>query len=460
MATDFTHTTTINVPADFAFQWHERPGSFERLAPPWETLRLERKTGGLEDGAELVFRVRLAPGIWKTWKARHFDYIPGEQFCDEQVQGPFASWNHVHRFESIGDKQCQITDHVTYELPLEPAAQFGPAWLVGRKVEAMFRYRSETVKNDLERLYHTPLKPMKVAITGASGLIGSSLIPFLKSAGHDILPITRSPKGKGEQAVFWDSDTGIPEEERQKLEGVDAVIHLAGENIFGLWTSQKKARIRNSRVRGTRRLCEALAALSNKPKVLLSSSAVGIYGNRGEEELTESAERGTGFLADVGAEWEEAANMASEAGIRVVNLRTSTVLSPRGGALGAMHLPFNLGLGARLGSGNQWMSWISIDDLIYLVHFLLATESVSGPVNAASPNPVTNAEFTRAIASALDRPAILPAPEFVLKAAAGEMAEEMLLSSTRVVPEKVQQAGFRFSWPNLDTCLRHLFGKK
>jgi uncharacterized protein (TIGR01777 family) len=242
-----------------------------------------------------------------------------------------------------------------------------------------------------------------------------------------------------------------------RFDGVDAVVHLAGENIAaGRWTSARKAEIRQSRVEGTRRLCEALARLAQPPRVFVSASAIGFYGDRGAQTLTEESGAGSGFLPDVCREWEAATEPASQAGIRVVNLRFGMVLSPAGGALQKMLPPFKLGLGGRIGSGAQFMSWIAIDDAVGAIHQALSAESLRGPVNAVAPTPVTNAEFARTLARILRRPAFMPVPQFAARLAFGEMADALLLASARVMPVRLQESGYHFRFPELEGALRHM----
>jgi uncharacterized protein (TIGR01777 family) len=244
-----------------------------------------------------------------------------------------------------------------------------------------------------------------------------------------------------------------------RLEGVEAVIHLAGENISSRWTAARKAEIRRSRVEGTRRLCESLARLSRAPKVLVSASAMGYYGDRGDEILREDFPAGSDFLAQVCREWEAATEPASRAGVRVANLRFGMILSPAGGALKKMLLPFKLGAGGRIGDGKQYMSWIAIDDAIGAIYHALVTESLRGPVNVVAPAPVTNAEFTRTLARVLSRPAVAPMPAFAARFAFGELADALLLSSQRVAPIRLQQSGYKFRYPELEGALRYLLGR-
>jgi uncharacterized protein (TIGR01777 family) len=278
---------------------------------------------------------------------------------------------------------------------------------------------------------------MRIAVTGAGGFIGGALVRCLSQDGHSAVAVAR----------------GVPDP--AVLEGADAIVHLAGEPVAQRWTAAAKQRIRASRVGGALRLVEALASLSNPPATLVSASAIGYYGSRGDEVLTESSPPGSDFLASVCAEWEDAAARAAQSGIRVVTVRIGMVLGPRGGALAKMLLPFRLGLGGRLGSGRQWMSWIHLDDLVALIRFALGEGSLTGPVNATAPEPVTNAEFTRELGRALGRPAVLPVPAFALRLLYGEMAE-VLLSSQRVLPAAAQAAGFSFRHARLAPALRHL----
>jgi hypothetical protein len=244
------------------------------------------------------------------------------------------------------------------------------------------------------------------------------------------------------------------------LEGMDAVVHLAGENIAtGRWTAEKKAKIRHSRVQGTRVLCETLSRLAEPPKVLVSASAVGYYGDRGEEILREDSLPGMGFLAQVCRDWEAATEPATQRGIRVVHLRLGAVLSPSGGALAKMLGPFKIGVGGVVGSGRQYMSWIAIDDVLGVVHHCLITETLDGPVNAVAPSPMTNREFTRILGRVLGRPALFPLPSFAARLVFGEMADALLLASTRVEPSRLQETGFSFRYPELEGALRHLLGK-
>ncbi len=294
---------------------------------------------------------------------------------------------------------------------------------------------------------------MKIAITGASGLIGTALAKACQAGGHEVSRAVRTVAGG--TAVAWNPEVGLVEPGR--WEGHDAVVHLAGENIAARrWDVHYKARIRASRVEATRRLCEGLAGLQKPPRVLACASAIGLYGNRGDEILDESSPAGSGFLAEVCRQWEAAAEPARQAGLRVIHLRFGIVLSRHGGALARMLLPFRLGLGGPIGSGRQWMSWISLDDAVGAILHVLGAEAVQGPVNLVAPQPVANRDFARTLGRVLRRPTWLSLPAAVARLALGEMAEELLLASTRVTPRVLIDSGYRFRHSDLETALREL----
>jgi uncharacterized protein (TIGR01777 family) len=292
----------------------------------------------------------------------------------------------------------------------------------------------------------------KILVSGVSGPIGAALLPSLKSSGWSVVRLVRGG-ATGNGQIAWDPATPISP---QLVSGFDAVIHLAGESIFGRWTAGKKAKIRESRVAGTFNLASALAQAEEKPKVFISGSAIGYYGNRGDEDLTEESPPGTGFLAEVCQEWEEATMPAVQADIRTAHLRTGIVLSRKGGALGAMLLPFKLGLGGRTGDGRQWMSWIDVRDMVGAIHHILKNDLVQGPVNMVARKPVTNAEFASTLASALSRPAVLPMPAFAARLAFGEMGEELLLGSQKVEPNRLISSGYPFRFRDLKASLESL----
>ncbi len=291
---------------------------------------------------------------------------------------------------------------------------------------------------------------MKVLVSGASGLVGSAVVPRLEAGGHRVTRMVRRAPRAGE--VHWIPAGAL---DPQSLEGFDAVVHLAGENIAGRWTATRKAKILNSRVQGTLTIAATLARLQHKPRVLVSASAIGYYGIRGEESLDESSRSGSDFLAEVSRQWESATDVATRAGIRVVLLRFGVVLDARGGALGKMLPPFRMGLGGKVGSGRQWMSWVALDDVAGVVEHALVTESLRGAVNVVAPNPVRNAEFTKILGEVLHRPTVFPLPGFAVALMFGEMGQSLLLGSQRVLPKKLLESGYAFKFPDLRAALEH-----
>lgn len=294
---------------------------------------------------------------------------------------------------------------------------------------------------------------MNVLVSGSRGLIGSALVIVLMNEGHSVVRLTRSEDG----GVRWDPSAGTIDAAR--LEGIDAVVHLAGESVVGRWTAAKKARIRDSRVRGTRLLAETLAGLPRPPRVMVSASASGYYGDRGNELLREESAPGTNFLAGVCQEWEAAADPVREAGVRVVHPRFGLVLSAESGALGTPLPIFKVGVGGKIGSGRQYWPWVAIDDVVGAILHVLAIESLEGPINVAVPDPPTNAEYTKTLGRVLNRPTIFPLPAPVARVALGQVADELLLASQRVEPAKLRESGYQFRYPELERALRHLLGR-
>jgi len=298
---------------------------------------------------------------------------------------------------------------------------------------------------------------VRILLTGSSGLIGHALLSFLTADGHKVVRLTRSQRPASSSHISWDPSAGTIQVD--DLEDFDAVVHLAGESIVGRWTPEKKARILESRAKGTRLLCESLADLRSRPIVLVSASAIGYYGDRGDQVMDEESSAGSLFLSKVAKAWEAATDAARRNGIRVVNLRIGFVLGKAGGGLATMLLPFKLGVGGRVGSGRQYMSWIAIDDVVGAISHAILSDSLRGPVNAVAPNPVTNREFTKTLGRVLWRPTIFPLPAFAARLVMGEMADDLLLASTRVKPSRLLSSGYEFRFPELQDALRHVLGK-
>ena len=456
----FARTRELPVSAAEAFAWHGRPGALPRLTPPWEDVTVESASGGIGAGAEVVLRLNLGPASvrWRALHTAHEDRGEGGgMFRDVQVSGPFAFWEHTHDIAPLpGDPaRSVLTDSVRY---LPPGGALGKALGAGfaeKKLAAMFAYRHAVTTEDLAAHAKFRDQPRRrVLVSGAGGLIGSQLTAFLTGGGHEVVALSRSPE-PGE--VGWDPAAG--EIDAAALAGFDAVVHFAGESIQGRWTAAKKRRIRGSRVDGTRLLCEALAVLDEPPEALVCASAIGFYGDRGGETLTEDSPPGDDFLADTCVAWEAACEPARAAGVRVAHARFGIVLSPGGGALGKQLPVFKLGGGGPVGGGDQWWSWVARDDAVGAVHHMLMDRSISGPLNVAAPGATTNAEFTRTLADVLNRPAVVPVPAFTVRAAFGEMGEALLLTSARVKPAALTAAGYRFRRPDLEGALRHLLGR-
>ena len=451
----FVYSSHVEAPSEEVFEWHGRPGAFQRLVPPWQAVRVLELTGGITDGSRVYLRIGRRP-FTVDWVALHQEYIYGRQFVDVALRSPFARWRHLHRFIPEGSSRCTVSDEIDFEPPGGGAGQFLFGGSLRRRLEQLFHYRHTTLRHDLFRQTRFPAgRPWRVVVSGASGLVGRELCAFLSTGGHRVERLVRRPP-RSDDEIYWKPSAG--EIDAGSLEGADAVVHLAGESLFGRWSGEKKRKIRDSRVEGTRILCEALARLERKPSVLVSASAIGYFGDRGDTPLTEQDAPGEGFLAEVCGQWEAETEPARQAGIRVVNLRIGIVLSSRGGALAAMRLPFSLGLGAKLGHGRQYFSWIEMDDLCGAVGFALRHEPLSGPVNATAPSPVTNRELTRTLARVLSRPALFRAPGAAVRGVLGEFGDN-LLASVRVLPSRLERSGFRFFCPDLETALRRQLGR-
>ena len=453
----------LPVSTDEAFAWHERPGAFERLSPPWDRVDVVERRGTIRNGDRVTIRLMLA-GLPVHWVAEHYGYEPGNQFCDRELTGPFAVWNHIHRFQSAGE-QCVLEDDIAFQVPGGPIGRLFGTSHTKQTLDRMFTYRHRLTLDDMTAHAKYADQPRQtIAITGATGLVGSQLVAFLSTGGQRPISLLRQlskPKpGRpivGEQGQ-WNATTGevaVPNDAP-----IDAVVHLAGESIAGgRWNARRKQAIRDSRIAATRMLCEQLAGMPIKPRVLVCASAIGYYGDRGEETLTEQSAAGTGFLPEVCRDWEAATKPASEAGIRVVNLRLGVVLSPQGGALGNMLTPFKIGVGGVVGSGQQYWSWVALDDVLGAVQHAIFTPSLAGPVNVTAPQPVTNQEFTKTLGKVLHRPTIFPLPAFAARFLLGEMADALLLASAKVLPTKLQATGYDFRFVNLEDALRHSLGK-
>jgi hypothetical protein len=442
----FIFRGALNVSAEEAVLWHSQPDACSRLAPPWERMRF---SGVTDDGP--IYESIQPLGPLTVHQTIGFKREP-DGSVESQIHGWHSMWRRKRRFLPQGPQSCWMEEQ-TWAAP--------PAWMLGmagrwmrRNCENGFNYRHAIIGNDI-RFCARSARPMRVLVTGAGGFIGGNLSPFLNLCGCECIPLTRGEGGDGRP--FWD-----PERNRVSLESagpIDAVVHLAGENIAGRWTAAKKARIFESRVNGTRLLCGALAGMQPPPKAVIIASAIGYYGHREDKIIVEESPRGDGFLAETAASWEQAALDIMEIGIRTVFLRFGMVLSGRDGALAKMLPAFRWGLGGPMGSGRQYWSWISLDDALGVILHALRDASLAGPVNATAPNPATQAEFASELATVLGRPAFIPTPGPVLEWVVGEMADPLLLHSARVAPAKLLRARYPFLYPELNGALHHVLGR-
>lgn len=448
----FAHSAEFAAPVQELFAWHERPGSLERLLPPWRPLRLVSR-GGIRTGDTAAFELGSGP-LRVPLLVSYRDFEAGRRFASEQVSGPFAHWRHERVFRGEGAAGSVLEERIDCALP-------GPAaWLPGGVLErALARdaaFRERRLHDDLARHARAGAPAQRIAITGATGLIGRALADFLTSGGHRVLRFVRRAARRADE-IAWDPARGVLEP--RSLEGLDAVVHLAGESIAGArWTAAQKRRIRDSRVQSTRLLADALARLARPPRVWLSASALGIYGDRADAPLDESSALGNDFLAGVCRDWEAAAAPAAAAGIRVVHPRIGIVLAAHGGALAPMLLQFRACAGGPVGSGAQYLSWISLDDAVGALHHLLFADAVQGPVNLAAPAPLSSREFAAVLGRVLRRPARLALPAAAVSLLLGEMGRALLLGSARLVPARLRDSGFRWLQPQLEGALRAELG--
>jgi uncharacterized protein len=440
----------VDHPLEEVFAWHTRPGAMTRLVPPWQPMSVVAETESLADGRAVL---ALPGGL--RWVAQHLpeEFDPPHRFVDAlSSAGPkswparaVGRWRHTHEFSEAPGGGTTIRDVV--DAPVPAAA-----------LRSTFAYRARQLADDLAAhrdAAEAGAKPMVVAITGASGLVGSALAAFLSSGGHQVVRLVRRP-ARARDERQWQPDGPAPD----LLSGVDAVVHLAGASIAGRFTSGHKTAVRDSRIEPTRRLAQAAADGEDGPTLFVSASAIGFYGyDRGDAVLCEESVRGDGFLADVVADWETATAPAADAGLRVVTVRTGIVQAASGGTLRLMRPLFAAGLGGRLGSGRQWLSWIGLDDLVGVYHRALYDERLAGPVNAVGPSPVRNADYTKALARVVHRPAVLPVPSLAPRLLLGAQgARELAQADQRVVPTKLTELGHRFRHDTVDDALAHQLG--
>ena len=444
------YASIVDHPIDEVFAWHTRPGAMRRLVPPWQPMRVVKETESLADGTAIL---GLPGGL--RWIARHDPaaYEAPHQFRDVLSSDGLMTlppriigwWRHTHRFSDAGDGTTRMHDEVDTTVP-------------GAMLRSTFAYRHRQLAEDLAAhrdAADAGAGPMVIAMTGSSGLVGTALAAFLSTGGHRVIRLVRRDPLNADERRWEPSKPAA-----DLLDGVDAVVHLAGESIAGRFTDAHRRAIRDSRIEPTRRLAEVAAAASGGPRTFVSASAIGFYGyDCGDTVLDEDSPRGDGFLADVVADWEAATAPAADAGLRVVAVRTGIVQSSAGGTLKLLRPLFAAGLGGRLGSGRQWLSWIGIDDLLDIYYRALYDTRLVGPVNAVGPEPVRNAEYTRALAATMHRPALLPVPSFGPRLLLGKQgALELAEASQRVRPDRLTALGHRFRSTTVTDALAHQLG--
>jgi uncharacterized protein len=453
----FKLATEIPRPAREVFRWHERAGALERMLPPWERIEVVQRSTGVQTGQRVKVRQKIGP-FAANWEVEHRGYIEDREFRDVAISSPFQHWEHIHRVVQNGPAACTLIDEINFAPPAGFLGRMVISKHIQRELERVFDFRHARLMEDLRAAgVYGAVRPMRILVSGSSGLIGSSLVPFLESQGHEVVRLVRRAPANAHE-VFWNPDR--EELDHHHLRAIDAVIHLAGANVAaGRWTSSRRDEIWNSRIKGTRTLVSAMERLRHRPFVFISASGVGFYGNRGGEELDEASSKGTGFLSDLCDNWEKEADLVGELGIRPVMLRTGVVLTPAGGALARLLPVFKAGLGGKIGNGAQWMSWVSIDDYLGIIYHSLLDQRCVHEVNAVSPEPVTNAEFAATLARVLRRPAVARVPASLLRARFGQMSEETILSSTKVVPQKLFDARYRYRHEHLEDALRFVLGR-
>lgn len=478
--TTYRHRALIDHSRSDVTSWYARPGAVVRLSPPWSTRVVSGPSDGLNVGSRTELRMGpqwadgLLPGALPVrpsvrWLAEHTDFSPGESFTDVMVRGPLSSWTHRHDFRDADAEGTEVVDTVDYELlrALRNRVLRGENRLEA-ELDRVFAYRTAQTRADLDfaaflrELPGATQAPLTIAIAGSSGLVGTEVTALLQGAGHRVIRLERRTGYSGEigrDRIAWD-----PAQHRldpANLIGVDAVINLAGAPIFGPFTAKHRRELVESRLNATETIVEAMREVADRggPGTLVNASASGYYGHDAAE-VAEDAAPGEDFLAELCVEWEKAARRAEEFGARVVTVRTGLVLSAAGGILGAQ-LPLYLGgAGGPLGDGSQWQPWISIDDMAQIYAFAAISPRVSGPVNAAAPNPVRQEEFARSLGEVVRRPSRIRTPRQAPQLLLGRQAtEELALSSAALVPRALDDAGYVFRFPELDDALRHTLGR-
>lgn len=452
----FTYRSLFPCTARELYTFHSRPGALERLLPPWDGSEIVKKEGSIAPGGKVLLKLRQGP-ISIGWEAHHVEEIPGIMFRDVQHRGPFAHFSHTHSFSDTA-AGALLEDTIQFALPGQHLLPSFVVEHVMNMLTRIFTHREHVLREDLRVHARCSSRPLRVLISGASGVLGSALVPLLTTGGHEVWTLVRRRPEPGKQEIFWDPRHGVLN--ANELPELDGVIHLAGEYIgLGRWSAAKKRKVVESRTRGTALLAATIGSLPRKPEVFLSASAVGYYGDCREALVTEEDPCGTDFISEVCSAWEQAATPATDAGIRTVLMRLGVGLTPRGGALQRLLVTDPFGFFRRFGDGCQYISWMSIDDMVSAMLHCLVTPELAGPLNIAAPQPVTNRELLRTLARVANRPQLLHIPATSLEILYGQMASEILLSGCRVSTRKLEESGFKFRHPTLTEALKVLLGK-
>lgn len=456
--TSFERSSTYECSAEQLYNWHARPGALERLLPAWENTSILSRRGGIEPGAEVVLKMHLGPFPF-TFKAQHIEAVPCEMFRDVQSKGPFSSWSHSHFFQHTQTNQSSLKDKIDFKLYFQKVIPPFIPRLISKKLDRIFSYRIKLLQEDILLHKRCSAIPLNILISGASGILGRELLPLLTTGGHKVWTLVRRTPDPAKNEIYWEPETGVLNP--GDLPQLDGVIHLAGEYIgLNRWTEKSKKRVIDSRVNGTDLLTRVISQLDKAPEVFLCASAVGYYGNCVDEWMNEDSPPGSDFISEVCAKWEQSTEPARAANIRTVFMRLGVGFTPKGGALRRILNTSPLGIHHQFGSGDQYISWISNDDMISAMLHVLTTTSLSGAINIAAPNPVTNRELMHTLSKITGRPQLFSIPSWPLRLAYGKMASEILLSGCRVSSEKLQRSGFKFRHSDLETALRFMLGKE
>jgi uncharacterized protein len=459
------------------FDWHMREGAFERLNPPWRPFHIISKKGNIDNGGTVIIKLPLIRNINIYWYVKHKDYVKDETFTDIQTKGIFSHWEHQHNFFDY-EKKSVLEDNIKYNLPLGPVGNIFSS-VIKNNLNSMFQYRHRITRMDLETHQMYKNSQIKnIIISGSRGFIGTALIPFLTAGGYNITRILRDRSAVSSTSEYdiakkmylnLSDSPSLSDSPISDIDGkFDVIINLNGENIFGIWSKSKKQKIFESRVKFTQNLCKKVSEMDKPPKVLISASAIGIYGNDDNvifsdtnelnENENENENENSDYLSYVCKEWEKATEIAKNAGIRVVNLRTGIVLGSSGGILKKLMILNKLKTNVRLDSDN-WLSWISLDDLSRIILFCMCNNDIHGAVNAVSPNLVKYSEFIKVLEKIWNTRLNIRLSSKIMEKVLGEMSKYTILSNTKATPKKLVLNGFNFMLDDLEMALRHTLGK-